>query len=188
MNKRNIALLTAYLAVCTNESDRAILEVALNEYKNGNTPSLPIRVEASLLLGSDELLSEDTDFTSDEFKLKLESAKEQLKYLPIEEHIYSYYSEKKQAQDSKWVDSYSTKLKADGVTDLEAKVVTMTKAFFNGSTLDEILADVDDTQKPYFKKLVKVAIRTQWAEDCINEGKKAIDEDREPVYTDFPSV
>jgi len=106
----------------------------------------------------------------------------------IEKHIYSFYSEKKQSQDTKWADSYTTKLKASGVEDLELKIVNKAKAFFLGGTLEEMLEDVDDTQKPYFKKLIKVAIRTEWAELCVMEGKKAIQEDREPNYPPFPNI
>jgi len=43
-------------------------------------------------------------------------------------------------------------------------------------------------QKAYFEKLVKVGIRTEWAERCIIEGKKSIVEDREPVYPEFPEI
>ena len=110
------------------------------------------------------------------------------KYQGIENHIYSFYSEKKQSQDTKWADSYTTKLKASGVEDLELKIVNKAKAFFKGDTLEKVLKDVDDTQKPYFKKLVKVAIRTEWAELCVMEGTKAIQEDREPNYPPFPNI
>jgi len=110
------------------------------------------------------------------------------KYQGIETHIYTNYSEKKQSQDTKWADSYTTKLKASGVEDLELKIVNKAKAFFLGGTLEEMLEDVDDTQKPYFKKLIKVAIRTEWAELCVMEGKKAIQEDREPNYPPFPNI
>ena len=106
----------------------------------------------------------------------------------IENHIYSFYSEKKQSQDSKWADSYTTKLKASGVEDLELKIVNKAKAFFLGGTLEEMLEDVADDKKPYFKKLIKVAIRTEWAELCVMEGTKAIQEDREPNYPPFPNI
>jgi len=184
--RREITLLNNYLKSESDDATKELLKNAIELYKQGQQPSLPIRIEASLLLGSNELLSDDTDFSSDEFKAKIKFAREQLKYLPIEEHIYSFYSEKKQAQDAKWVDSYSTKLKAAGVIDLESKIVAMTKSFLDGATLDEVLADVDESQKIYFEKLVKVAIRTQWAEDCIREGISAINEGRKPEYPEYP--
>ena len=108
--------------------------------------------------------------------------------IDIENYIYSLYPAKKQNQDEKWVSSYTTKLKASGVEDLELKIVNKAKAFFLGGTFEEMLEDVDDTQKPYFKKLIKVAIRTEWAELCVMEGKKAIQEDREPNYPPFPNI
>jgi hypothetical protein len=186
MNKRNITLLTAYLAICTVESDRAILEIAINECKSGNTPTLPIHITASLLLGSDELLPTDTDFVSDEFKARLEIAKQELAYLPIEEHIYSMYSEKKQAQDNGWVQNFTTKLKAGGITDVETQIVTMASSFLTGKKLNKILTGVDGAVKPMYEKLVEVAVKNEWAYLCIGEGKKAIAENREAVYPEFP--
>ena len=67
-------------------------------------------------------------------------------------------------------------------------MVEMITSFFTGSTLEESLAGVTvQEQKPYFEKLVKVGIRTEWAENCIKEGMTAIDEEREPVYPEFPT-
>ena len=106
----------------------------------------------------------------------------------IEKHIYTNYPAKKQSQDEKWVSSYTTKLKASGVEDLELKIVNKAKAFFKGDTLEKVLKDVADDKKPYFKKLIKVAIRTEWAELCVMEGVKAIQEDREPNYPPFPNI
>jgi len=130
--------------------------------------------------------------TDDQIKAKIKELEAEAlinaKYAGIEKHIYSFYSEKKQSQDTKWADSYTTKLKASGVEDLELKIVNKAKAFFLGGTLEEMLEDVADEQKPYFKKLIKVAIRTEWAELCVMEGKKAIQEDREPNYPPFPNI
>ena len=105
----------------------------------------------------------------------------------IENHIYKNYSQKKQTQDEKWVSSYTTKLKAGGVDNLEAQVVKMIGFFFTGKSLSECLESVTvQEQKPYFEKLVKVGIRTEWAERCIQEGTTAIAENREPDYLEFP--
>lgn len=105
----------------------------------------------------------------------------------IENHIYTNYPQKKQAQDEKWVSSFTTKLKAQGVDNLEVQVVQMIGLFFSGKTLEESLAGVTEQQlKPLFEKLVKVGIRTEWAERCIVEGTTAIAENREPEYPEFP--
>jgi hypothetical protein len=106
----------------------------------------------------------------------------------IENHIYANYPQKKQAQDEKWVSSYTTKLKAGGVENLEVKVVQMITSFFSGSTLEECLSGVNKEQKPLFEKLVKVGIRTEWAELCIIEGKRAIAKNDEPNYPEFPKL
>ena len=110
------------------------------------------------------------------------------KYKAIEDAIYKFYPAKQQAQDEKWVSSFTTKLKAQGVADLEVKIVDMATSFFSGTNLSEVIADVDDEQKPLFEKLVKVGIRTEWAELCVTEGKSAIAENREPVYPEFPVI
>jgi nucleoside diphosphate kinase len=104
----------------------------------------------------------------------------------IETYIYKYYPAKKQAQDEKWVSSYTTKLKAGGVVDLEVKAIAMITSFFSGKSLSEVLVDVSEDEKPFFEKLVKVGVRTEWAELCVIEGKTAIAENREPVYAEFP--
>ena len=105
----------------------------------------------------------------------------------IENHIYANYPQIKQQQDNGWVSNFTTKLVANGVTDLDKKIVQLTTLFFSGKTLDEVLADIDEELKPKYKKLVKVAVKNEWALKCIQEGKKAIAENREPVYPEFPN-
>ena len=117
-------------------------------------------------------------------KITFDSQEEAEAY--IEAFIYSNYPEKKQAQDEKWINSFTTKLKAQGVNDLEVQVVDMVTSFLTGSSLEDVLVDVSTEQKPYFEKLVKVAVRSEWAESCISEGLLAYTENREPVYSDFP--
>ncbi len=106
----------------------------------------------------------------------------------LERYIYAYYPPQKQAQDEKWVSSFSTKLKAEGVEELEAKVVQFVARFLEGETLDEILKEIEIGQREKFKKLIKVAIRTEWAERCINEYDLSIAENRESEYPDFIRV
>jgi len=112
-----------------------------------------------------------------------------LKAQAIETFVYSKYTAVKQSQDEKWVSNYTTKLKAQSVENLELQVVQMITSFYQGKTLAEALAPVtDEEQKPYFEKLVKVGIRTEWMENCIKEGNLAISENREPVYPEFPQI
>lgn len=107
----------------------------------------------------------------------------------IENFVYSKYTATKQSQDEKWVSNYTTKLKAQSVENLELQVVQMITSFYQGKTLAEALAPVTvEEQKPYFEKLVKVGIRTEWMENCIKEGNLAILENREPVYPEFPQI
>jgi len=110
-----------------------------------------------------------------------------LKYKLIEEFIYTNYDFIKQNQDEKWVSSYTTKLKAYGIEGLELKIVLMARSILAGeSTLDDAMATIDEGFYKYFFKLLKVALRTEWAELSIAEGLLAIEEDREPIYPIFP--
>ncbi|WP_108062715.1 hypothetical protein [Poseidonibacter lekithochrous] len=106
--------------------------------------------------------------------------------LNMENHIYTYYSQRKQAQDEKWVSSYTTKLKAANFEKLELVVVEMTTSFYDGVSFEDILIGIPVEQKMMVEKLVKVGIRTEWIENCIKEGELAITENREPNYPKFP--
>lgn len=108
--------------------------------------------------------------------------KEETKLLKIQNHIYSKYPLEKQTQDEKWVSSYSTKLKALEVKDLELTIVRMAEDMYAGKTLEEVLQNVPQEQKKMYEKLVKVAVRTQWMEDCIEEGRLAMEQNREPNF------
>jgi len=105
----------------------------------------------------------------------------------IELHIYANYSQKTQAQDNGWVQNFTTKLKAGGVNDLNVQVVGFATSFLkDGKKLNEILAGVDVSVLPMYEKLVKVAVKNEWAYLVIQEGKKAIAENRKPTYVEFP--
>lgn len=123
-----------------------------------------------------------------EFPEVMEETVKKQKVERMSMHVYAYYQRDKQQQDEKWVSSYTTKLKAQGVEDLELKVVGMITSFYQGSNLEEILSSVEDEQKPYFEKLVKVGVRTEWMENCIKEGTSAIAEKREANYPVFPKI
>jgi len=105
----------------------------------------------------------------------------------IENYIYSIYPAIKQSQDNGWVQNFTTKLNAGGVTSLDKQIVEFAISFLkDGKKLSEILVDVVDAIKPMYEKLVKVAVKNEWAYLVILEGKKAIAENREPVYPEFP--
>jgi len=104
----------------------------------------------------------------------------------IEDHIYENYPQKTQAQDNGWVTNFTTKLNAMGVKDLDKQIVTFAGAFLKGKKLKDILKDIDDAIKPMYDKLVKVAIKNEWTFLVIQEGKKAVAENRKPVYPAFP--
>ena len=104
----------------------------------------------------------------------------------IENHIYKNYPRDTQAQDNGWVTNFTTKLNASVVVDLDKQIVNFTTLFLKGKKLDKILLHIDDQIKPMYEKLVKVAIKNEWTFVVIQEGKKAISENREPVYAEFP--
>jgi len=136
-----------------------------------------------------ESVQNNTEPLSEDERKKRESSDIlKLKYHAIEEHIYNFYSQTKQSQDEKFVSSYTTKLKAIGVTTLEKKIVSMVGSFLAGSTLEECLSTVtNEDQKPFFEKLLKVGVRTEWCELCIKEGSLAITQEREAEYMAFPT-
>jgi len=135
-----------------------------------------------------------------------------LKKMKIEEHIYKYYPEKKQTQDLKWSEAFRIKLGVYGVVDVDKKIYTMGLGFFTGKTFDESISlvfdkvmiqridslEVEPTEderivleadiKDKLETLLGIAIRTEWAERCVVEGRKAIMEEREPVYMEFPDI
>ena len=107
---------------------------------------------------------------------------------PIEDYIYKHYSDRKQSQDSKWVDYYRTELVAKGITDIDSQIVAKILEVNDGKSIDEVIKDIDDDNKEAYSKLIKVGLRTAWAKECIEEGLKAMAEDREPNYPAFPEV
>ena len=159
--------------------------------------------ELNMFLSHYEFLIDDIQFDQDEYKSLYESEKLQ----KLSAHIYSKYPQEKQAQDERWVSSFSTKLKAADIHNLESVVVGVVLDLAN-NTLEQSVKNVvaglsDDvinkinkpnkTQRKQFitdalTKLVKIALRSEWLEDCITEGKTAIEENREPVYAVFPEL
>lgn len=105
----------------------------------------------------------------------------------IEAHIYSFYSEKKQGQDEKWTSICLTKLKAAGVQNLELQIVQAAGAFFQGQNLEQATATFQG-DKELFTKLVKIAVRTEWAAQCVKEGTTALQDKREANYPKYPEL
>jgi hypothetical protein len=104
----------------------------------------------------------------------------------IENYIYSQYPAKQQAQDNGWKDNFRTKLVAGGVADLDKQVVDFATSFLKGKKLDLVLKGVDSKVKPMYKKLVKIAVKSEWMLDCINAGRTAIKNNEEADYPVFP--
>lgn len=153
------------------------------------TPTADFITAGDKVIWNDKNIKQPTEEQIQEKVKELEAqALIDTKYDAIETHIYSFYPQKKQSQDEKYVSSYTTKLKAQGVVDLEVQVVAMVVAFFGGTSLNEVLVGVPNEQKYLFEKLVKVGVRTEWAELCVIEGKSSITEKREPVYAEFPEL
>jgi len=104
----------------------------------------------------------------------------------ITEYIYIYYSPTKQASDQADKEYYTTLLKAKGIENLEADIVTRVEKFFAGSTLDEVVADIPDENKEAYLQLIKTGIRVTWVQMCKAELRKAIAENREPKFPEYP--
>jgi len=151
---------------------------------------------SGIVRGSEIFLLKDgtptklTDVEKTKFDLEYEKyqSKDKVakKNQAIEDYIYSKYTQTKQAQDAGWVANFTTKLVAGGVLDLDEQIVNFTFLFYEGKTLKEILIDIDDAVKPMYEKLVKVAVKNEWAYNCIQAGKKAITDNTEAVYPAFP--
>ena len=121
----------------------------------------------------------------DEAKIKVVLTKEE-KQKQITDYIYQYYPPVKQQSDTADKVYYETLLKSKGTTNLEADIVNRTTEFYNGKSLEEVIADVDDGNKVAYEQLIKVAIRTKFVQDCKAELKQALSEDREPNFPKYP--
>jgi hypothetical protein len=153
------------------------MKIYLNKYLIADLIEI---TEETLYLLAEEYKVNKGDFTI--IKSKEEKRK------AIENHIYSQCSKDKQAQDQVWTDNFRTKLVAMGVMGVEAKVVGGVKAFMGGVTIAEYLKNENVETMPLLEKLIRIGVRSEWVYQCILEGKKAIAEDREPVYAEYPNV
>ena len=87
-------------------------------------------------------------------------------------YIYSYYPQSKQNSDLADKIYYETFLKAKGYTDIEAKLVQAVEDFYNGKTIDEIVANENDDDKEAIIQLLKVGIRVTWVQMVKNKIKE----------------
>lgn len=103
-------------------------------------------------------------------------------------HIYAHYPAEKQAQDEKWTTAYTTRLKAMGIENLEAEVVGMITDVMAGTPIADVVADKEASIALMYVKLIKVGVRTVWAEMCVIAGKTAIAEGVTPTYPPYPAL
>jgi len=101
-------------------------------------------------------------------------------------HIYTHYPQTKQNSDLADKLYYENLLKAAGVQNLEADIVARVRNFYDGKSLEEVLADVAAEHKEAYEQLTKVGIRVAWVQQCKRELKAAIAEEREPNFPNYP--
>ena len=114
----------------------------------------------------------------------------------IGKYIYSHYTEQKQGQDRGY-QAYSQTVIV-GTTAQQGSPVTLDELTIEvmGAVLqvwDEAITLSDYlTVKPielqeHYAKLVKIGSRLKWTKMCIDEGKLAMVESREPSYPPYPT-
>ena len=108
------------------------------------------------------------------------------KYNQTTDFILQHYSTIKQQSDQADKEYFSTILKAKGVENLESIVAVKVQNFFAGKTLEEVVEDVADEDKEAYLQLIKVGIRVTWVQMCKAELRKAIAENREPKFPEYP--
>ena len=124
---------------------------------------------------------------NEEFKRLDLLLREQKRYESyIARHIFQSYPQTKQNSDLADKLYYENLLKSQGVQNLEADIVARVQNFYDGKSLEEVLADVDESHKEAYEQLVKVGIRVAWVQQCKAELKAAIAEDREPNFPKYP--
>ena len=79
-------------------------------------------------------------------------------------YIYTHYPQTKQNSDLADKLYYENLLKAAGVQNLEADIVAKVQSFYDGKSLEEVLADVDENHKEAYEQLTKVGIRVAWVQ------------------------
>ena len=114
----------------------------------------------------------------------------------ISTYIYTHYSEQKQGQDRGY-QAYSQTVIV-GTTAQQGSPVTLDELTIEvmGAVLQiwDKTINLSDylTVKPielqeHYAKLVKIGSRLKWTKMCIDEGKLAMVESREPSYPPYPN-
>ena len=154
----------------------------------------------------DKIAQPDDALVNEQTEIELAELKKAQALEKLSAYIYQYYPAEKQAQDEKWASNYSAKLKAAGFKDLEAVVQQIInqapikpveeqiQALVNRlakKTLNKI-PTINGDPKAYasqmLTKLVKIAMRNNWVEACVAEGKAAIQEGREMKLLGFVEI
>lgn len=121
----------------------------------------------------------------------------------VSKTIYQHYTKIKQAQDGKWWSSSTTKFTAWGV-DIEKLVYLAGVEYFKGEKLDTLVKkfvdslteEVKSNIKNYeenadisrmFRKLLKIAIKTEWADRSIGILINNIKNNTNVSLSDFPT-
>ncbi len=110
------------------------------------------------------------------------------KELQLEEHIYCFYPALKQQQDTAWSHNFTTKLYAIGIKNLDNQIVGFTASFYKGKSLNDILINIDNDLVLMYEKLIKVAVRNEWAYNCILASAEATKNNTDADYPVFPRI
>ena len=149
--------------------------------------------EGEFIIRDDELIwlddivprPSDTDIANKEAEILANRKREKLKN-ELTDYIYSNYPQSKQNSDVSDKMYYETVLKASGETNIEANVMNAVLGFFSGKTLDEVLLAITTNDVESYEQLIKIGIRVTWVIRCKQELKRALAEDRDPIYPKMP--
>ena len=133
-----------------------------------------------------EIKVETLNLSQEELEKKIKELNVEQKYRECSKYIFKFYPDVKQKSDISDKTYFETLLKASGVQNLEADIVAKVQSFYDGKSLEEVLADVAAEQKEAYEQLTKVGIRVAWVQQCKRELKAAIVEEREPNFPKYP--
>ena len=133
-----------------------------------------------------EIKVETLNLSKEELEKKIKELNVEQKYRECSKYIFKFYPDVKQKSDISDKTYFETLLKASGVQNLEADIVAKVQSFYDGKSLEEVLADVDENHKEAYEQLTKVGIRVAWVQQCKRELKAAIAEEREPNFPNYP--
>ena len=137
----------------------------------------------------------DIGISSDELDALVSKERVAIKKEAIGKHIYRYYSEKKQGQDRGYQAYSQTAIvgitaQTDNPITLDSLTVEVMGAvlqiFAEVLTLSDFVESKPENLQEHYEKLVKIGMRLKWTKLCIDEGKLAIAENREPNYPNYP--